>query len=184
MNTRNGTGGTSRPLTSSAAITLQVWGMAGAPQGATAVAINVTVTNSTGYGNVAVNPDGVTPSGTSNLNYVSGQTVPNMVIVPIGDDGAIRFTKQGPGQVDLIADMSGYVTTSASPSTSAGYTGTNPTRLLDTRSGIVADVGKLGAGTVLRLQVPGGDVPGGTTAVAVNLTLTDATGFGDVPAWC
>jgi hypothetical protein len=180
LDTRDGTGGTSRPLTTAAPIKLSVIGVDGVPATATAVAINVTVTNSTGYGNVAVNPDGITPSGTSNLNYAAGQTVPNLVIVPIGADGKVQFTKQGPGQVDLIADMAGYFTAA----NAAGYTSAGPTRILDTRYGIGASSAKLTSSGYIKLQVSGANgVPGNVTAVAVNLTLTDSTGFGNVVAW-
>jgi NAD-specific glutamate dehydrogenase len=44
----------------------------------------------------------------SNLNYVAGQTVPNLVIVKVGADGKINLTNSSTGTVSLIADIAGY----------------------------------------------------------------------------
>lgn len=180
LDTRYGTGGVSTPLTSTAPIRLKIAGNGSIPADVTAVAMNVTVTNSTGSGNVAVNPDGQTPSGTSNLNYSAGQTVANMVIVPVGSDGYVSFTKQGPGSVALIADVSGYYT----QTDAAGYTATSPTRILDTRNGTGGVSTPLTSTSPIKLQVAGnGSIPADITAVAVNLTLTSSTGGGNVVAW-
>jgi hypothetical protein len=180
MDTRDGTGlfGSTAKLTSAAPIALQVAGVGGIPATATAVAINLTLTNATGYGNVAATPYGA-PDTTSNLNYVAGQTVPNMVIVPIASNGYVEFQKQGPGQLDLIADATGYFTQSAAD----GFTSVDPYRALDTRNGTGSTGGQLTAINPIRLKVAGvGTVPAGVHAVAVNLTLTDSSGYGNVAA--
>ena len=180
LDTRDGTGGVSKPLTSTAPIKLKVAGNGSIPADVTAVAMNVTVTESSGSGNVAVNPDGVTPSGTSNLNYGAGQTVANMVIVPVGTDGYVSFTKQGPGSVAVIADVAGYYTQTAA----AGYTASSPTRILDTRNGTGGVSKPLTSTAPIKLKVAGnGSIPANITAVAVNLTLTSATGSGNVVAY-
>ena len=44
----------------------------------------------------------------SNLNFVAGQTIPNLVVVPVGADGSIRLFNGSGGAVDLIADVAGY----------------------------------------------------------------------------
>ena len=44
----------------------------------------------------------------SNLNFTAGQTVANLVIVPVGADGKIRLYNGSPGTVQLIADIAGY----------------------------------------------------------------------------
>jgi hypothetical protein len=63
----------------------------------------VTATRATGPGYITVWPDGTQPTS-SNLNIeYADQTVPNLVIVPVGADGAIRvFTDAG---TDLIVDV-------------------------------------------------------------------------------
>jgi len=45
----------------------------------------------------------------SNLNFVGGQAVPNLAIVPVGADGAIRLHNGSGGTVQLVADVCGYV---------------------------------------------------------------------------
>ncbi len=180
MDTRDGTGlfGSTAKLTSAAPVALRVAGVGGIPSNATAVAINLTLTNATGYGNVAATPYGA-PNTTSNLNYSAGQTVPNMVIVPIASNGYVQFQKQGPGQVDLIADATGYFTQSSAD----GFTAVDPYRALDTRNGTGSTGGQLTAGNPIRLKVAGvGTIPAGVHAVAVNLTLTDSSGYGNVAA--
>ncbi len=44
----------------------------------------------------------------SNLNFLPGQTVPNLVVAPVGIDGSVDFFNGSPGSVQLIADVAGY----------------------------------------------------------------------------
>ena len=77
--------------------------------------LNVTVTAAAGPGHATVWPSGVERPFASNLNYVVGRTVPNMVIVPIGDGGAIEFGT-GTSAAHLIADLIGWIgVTGAAP---------------------------------------------------------------------
>ena len=58
----------------------------------TAVALNVTVTEPNERASfITAYPSGQPRPTTSNLNVVPGQTVPNMVVVPVGADGAIEL---------------------------------------------------------------------------------------------
>ena len=85
---------------------LQVAGRAGVPVDASAVELNVTVTNANGAGFVTVYPCGSPRPLSSNVNYGAGSTVANSVIAKIGVDGKVCvFTQAG---VDLIVDTSGY----------------------------------------------------------------------------
>ncbi|MDQ3693016.1 MAG: right-handed parallel beta-helix repeat-containing protein [Chloroflexota bacterium] len=61
----------------------------------------------------------------------------------------------------------------------------SPVRILDTRSGLGAGPGKVGAGGTLSLQVTGrGGVPAtGVTAVALNVTVTEPTAGSFLTAW-
>ncbi|MER8046106.1 FlgD immunoglobulin-like domain containing protein [Streptomyces sp. NPDC094032] len=74
----------------------------------TAVVLNVTATNPTATGFVSVYPYGTARTAASNLNFVAGQTVPNLVVVPV-KDGKVTFYNHS-GTVDLLADMAGYYT--------------------------------------------------------------------------
>jgi hypothetical protein len=128
-----------------------------------------TETNDFG-GFVTVYPCGTRPDA-SNLNFTSGQTIPNSVIAPVSASGKVCFYVYG--RAHLLADVSGYF-----PS---GFDALTPKRLLDTRSG--DKVGELdGSGSAYELQVTGqGGVPSsGVSAVALNVTAvsTETNDFG------
>ena len=89
---------------------LQVTGVGDIPSsGVGAVAMNVTAvsTEANDFGGfVTVYPCGDVPDS-SNLNFVSGQTVPNSVIAPVSAGGKVCFYVYG--KAHLLADVSGYV---------------------------------------------------------------------------
>jgi hypothetical protein len=91
-------------------ITLSLAGRGGLPNsGIDAVAMNVTVVDgenpTTGGGYVTVYPCGKRPDA-SNLNFTSGQTIPNSVLAPVSANGTICFYVYGTAH--LLADVSGY----------------------------------------------------------------------------
>jgi hypothetical protein len=93
------------------------------PSSATAAALNITVvdgrTNDFG-GFVTVYPCGPRPD-VSNLNFVSGQTVPNSVVAPLSADGSVCLYVYG--LADLLVDISGYYDTTATNSGAQGPAG-------------------------------------------------------------
>ena len=94
---------------SAAAFELSVFGKGGLPtSGIGAVALNVTVAEAenptVGGGYVTVYPCGTRPDA-SNLNFVAGQTVPNLVIAPVSATGSVCFYVYGTAH--LLADVSG-----------------------------------------------------------------------------
>jgi hypothetical protein len=86
------------------------------PSGTKAVTLNVTATHPTAGGYITVYPDGATAPTASNLNFVPGQTVPNLVTVPV-NNGKVDFKNGSGGTVDLVADLEGYYGDSASGAT-------------------------------------------------------------------
>ncbi len=106
----------------------QVLGRGGVPaSGVGAVAVNITATGSTAESYLTVWPTGASRPTASNLNYVAGQTSPNMAIVPLGADGLISLFNFA-GSVDVVVDVLGWFPPSS------GFVGVVPARLLDTRS--------------------------------------------------
>ena len=99
-----------------------------------AVVLNVTATESSAAGFVQVAPAGaLVPGASSNLNLVqAGQTIPNLVIVPVSSSGEIDlFTQRG---THLIVDVFGWFTNgNAATSTSGLFVPMVPERVLDTR---------------------------------------------------
>ena len=91
-------------------VSLRVAGVAGVPaSGVTGVAMNVTVTQPTSFGVLNVYPDSQAQPVASNLNWIPGQTVPNMVIVQVVD-GSVDFFNNSSGTIHVVADLNGYFT--------------------------------------------------------------------------
>ncbi len=171
LDTRNGTGAPKARVGAGGTVKLKVAGVHGVPSsGVTAVTMNVTVVNPTTGGHVTVYPDGQSAPDVSNINYGAGQTIPNLVTVPV-TDGTVDLLNSA-GSVDLLADVTGYFS-----ATGSAYTATDPVRLLDTRSGLGARVGQVGPGGTVSFRVSDVDgVPAdGVTAVALNVTVTAPT---------
>jgi hypothetical protein len=84
-----------------------VAGANGIPSGATAVVANVTVTDTTGSSYLTAWPDLATRPTASDLNWVSGQTVPNLVVVALGANGKLDIFNAA-GSTDVILDVVGY----------------------------------------------------------------------------
>ncbi|MET9436170.1 hypothetical protein [Streptomyces sp. NPDC006551] len=173
MDTRSGLGVPKAKIGPGGTVTLQATGKAGIPvSGVTAVVLNVTATNATAGSFVSVYPDGTARTSASNLNFTAGQTIPNLVVVPVVN-GKVSFYNKA-GTVDLLADVSGYYTSDMAGSTFKPIT---PTRLMDTRAGLGVAQAKVGPGGVATLQVAGvsGIPVSGVTAVVLNVTATNAT---------
>ena len=156
-------------------LNLQITGANGIPVDATAVVMNVTAVLPTGTGFVTVWPRGVTQPLSSNLNFVPGDVVPNLVTVGIGSNGQVSLYQQG-GPNDLIADVVGYY----SPVVGDYFTPVTPVRALDTRVGTGAALARVGQGGEVSLQINGANsVPSNATGVVLNVTAVtpDAAGY-------
>jgi hypothetical protein len=180
LDTRNGTGAAKAKVKGGTSVSVQIEGNGSIPaSGVTAVALNLTATDTVGSGFVTAYSNTYGLGNVSNLNYSMGQTVPNAVIVPVGTDGKVEFYDGGGsgGSIDLIADVTGYFTQTAS----SGYTALPSHRLLDTRNGTGAVKAKVRAGGAVSLAIAGADggvLPAGITAVALNVTATNTAGSG------
>jgi hypothetical protein len=108
LDTRTGTGATAAPLGPSATMNLQVAGRGGVPAaGVTAVAMNVTVTGPSTASYLTVFPAGEALPLAANLNFVGGQTVPNLVTAKLGANGAVSIYNAA-GTTHVIADLAGW----------------------------------------------------------------------------
>ncbi|MEU7724481.1 hypothetical protein AB0B78_04395 [Streptomyces sp. NPDC040724] len=124
VDTRNGTGTQPGPVAGQGSFTVKV-----AQPGATAVALNVTVTNPQEAGHLTVHPAGQAAPATSNVNFTAGQTVANSVIVPVGKNGEISVRNGAWAPSDVIVELVGTYS-----SASAGaYVPVAPVRQIDTR---------------------------------------------------
>lgn len=87
---------------------LPVVGIGGVPANATAVALNVTAIGSTTGGYLSVITDGAGRTGSTGVYFGKGQTLANMVIVPV-TDGKVDFYNNT-GSVNIAVDVLGYYT--------------------------------------------------------------------------
>lgn len=78
------------------------------PVGATAIACNVTVTDTVGSGFAVVNPGLVDTIGASTINWQPGQVLANAIIVGIDDERRVTLVAGGGGAADIVVDVSGY----------------------------------------------------------------------------
>ena len=179
LDTRTGLGAPAAKLGPRGTISLQATGTGGVPEsGVSAVVLNVTVTEPTAGSFLTVSPAGEARPLASNLNYVAGQTVPNLVVVKVGAGGKVDLYNDS-GATHVVADVAGWY----GPDTGAAggrYTAVTPARILDTRVGA-----KLGPAGSLGLQVTGqGGVPqSGVSAVVLNVTVTEPTAISFLTAW-
>ncbi|MGP3683945.1 PKD domain-containing protein [Streptomyces sp. IBSNAI002] len=170
LDTRNGIGQEKGKLHAYGSTSLKIRGNGSIPDDVTAVVLNLTVTNTTSSGHILAWGTGHDRPRTSSVNYDAGETVPNLVIMPVGRDGYVNLDNRGWESVDLIADVTGYFTTSAS----SGYTSLPPTRFVDTRTGQGSAKAQVAGQGSFGVQMTGvGGVPKGATAVSLNVTVTD-----------
>ena len=158
-------------------LVLQVADRGGVPATDVAAAtLNVTATEPDFAGFVTAYPCDRDRPTASNLNFVAGQTVPNLVTVRLSAAGTLCLFTSAP--THLVADIAAWY----SVSSAQGYHELAPQRILDTREPIgVPTAGKLPGGQTLILQVAdrSGVPTGGALAVTMNVTVTepDAAGF-------
>ncbi|MGR4881392.1 hypothetical protein ACIPUC_18570 [Streptomyces sp. LARHCF249] len=170
LDTRSGIGAAKAKVPARGKARLKVGGNGSIPTGVTAVVLNVTVTNATQAGHVTVFGSGHEQPITSNVNFEAGQTVPNLVIVPVGKDGYVELFNGGWESIDLLADVTGYFTRSAA----SGYTSMTPARFVDSREGLGTAKGQVAGQAVFSTQISGlRGVPQGISAVALNVTVTN-----------
>jgi fibronectin type III domain protein len=171
LDTRAGAG----PLEAGATLNVQVLGQGGVPaSGVSAVTLNVTVTDTTAPSFLTVWPAGLPLPLASNLNWIPGKTVPNLVEVAVGAGGQISLYN-GFGAVDLVLDVEGYVTMPAAVPPPAGlFNPVVPNRVLDTRYGNGAPAAQVCAGQTISVKIAGtlGIPSSGVGAVALNVTVT------------
>ncbi len=137
------------------------------PAGATAAVLNVTASAPTSAGYLEVYPTGAAPTTpTSNVNFVAGETVANLVTVPLSASGSISVLNFA-GTTAVDVDVEGFYSAAG-----AGlYNPVSPVRVAGT-----AAVGTpIAANAAVPVTVTGGTIPTSASAVVVNLTAAGGT---------
>ncbi|HEX5120275.1 MAG TPA: S53 family peptidase [Pseudonocardiaceae bacterium] len=186
LDTRSANGvTTTTPIGAGKHVALQVTGRGGVPAtGVTGVILNVTATAPTQSSFLTVYPDGAAQPTVSNLNFTPGETIPNLVVVPVGGNGKVDIFNHV-GTTHALADVEGYFT---SDGTGLKFHASAPHRLLDTRIGEGVATGQkspIGAGATLGLPINDVDGAGnlgplataGGAVLNVVVTAPTATSF-------
>ena len=163
---------------------VQITGLGGVPaNGVAAVVINLTVTETGGVGFVRVTPSGSTGTVSSLNVEAAGQTLPNLVTVPVSADGKIDVFSQS--STHVVIDVFGYYTAAAA-ATAGRFVAVDPNRVLDTRSAVgVPGTSIVPANGQIDVQIAGtpGVPPSGVAAVVLNVTATATLNSGYVSVW-
>ncbi len=184
FDTRIGHGVRAGKLAADEAVDLAVAGAVGVPVGATAVVMNLGVTEAENAGFLRLTPKGAQSATTSNVNFFAGDTVPNLVVCQLGTDGMVTLDGAGHAK-HAFGDVFGYF----SAGDSGGDSGARmqplvPARALDTRDGTGVTLGPIGPQRTLDLQISGRNgVPSNATAVVINVAATNVTAPSYVSVW-
>jgi len=165
-------------LAGDATVSLLVRGTNGIPTTASAVVFNLTVTEPTRIGYITAYASGSKRPDASNLNFNAGQTVPNLVTVPIGADGRVTLLNRSFGRSHLIADVAGYYL-GGTPTATGAFKATGPSRILDTRPSAAVR-----PDSTVSFQIAGTTgIPANVLGAVFNLTVVAPPSIGYITAY-
>ncbi|TXH41446.1 MAG: hypothetical protein E6Q90_11685 [Actinobacteria bacterium] len=184
LDTRPAQGGTGslapaeQRVMSVAAATARGGGGPVVPQGALAVAVNLTVPNPPARGHLRVMPgDAASLTDASAVNFRAGESIANGQTARIAADRTLKLYNGAAAEVDAVVDVTGYflpVSAATAPQLSGGlFTAVEPARVYD--SAAASGLTPPGASTRVDLAAA---VPPGATAAAYNLTVVGPAGAG------
>jgi Cysteine-rich secretory protein family len=142
--------------------------------GASAAALNLTVTEPSNGGYITVWPCDQAQPNASSLNFGPGETVANMAITKVAGNGEVCLFASVP--THLLADLQGTYSGSGAQLVAA-----DPRRAVDTRTGVGGKYGLMPADTRQPLAVnlkQLGRVAGNANGVVMNITVTSPMGGG------
>lgn len=185
LDTRSGIGAPIAPVAARGSVTVPIAGRGAVPAATdvAAVCLTLTVTQPRASGYLSARPTGGGVTGTSTLNFSTGQTLANSALVALGAGGQLTVDNIAGGSSQVIVDVTGY-TLSGTATEPGSVVGLRPARLIDTRSGIgtpkapVAPGASIVVGTLGRAGLP----LAGVAAVVLNLTATATTNSGYLAA--
>ena len=168
LDTRTGEGG-SRRIAAGGQIAVQITGRGEVPVGATAAVLSVVAVDPGSAGFLTTFPCTPTRPTASTVNFVARQIVANTTIATLSASGQLCIYAHA--ATDVIVDVTGWL----GRDMGSKFNTYGPTRIMDTRVGL-GGATRLRAGGTVRLALPA--LPAGTTAVALNVTSTAASGPG------
>jgi hypothetical protein len=156
-------------------------GMAGVPDDADAVILNVTATAGSSSSNLRLWPTGLPVPLVSSLNWQAGWSIANAVTVKVGEGGQVSVYNNN-GTADVVIDLVGYFKTG----TGASFHPIEPQRIQDSRPG--AQVGSHAtrwSGPETRaVPVTGiAGVPQNASSVMLNVAVSSTTASSNLRVW-
>jgi hypothetical protein len=178
VDTRLGLGGRSTRLGAGGKHTFQISGRGEVPaSGVGAVALNITVTQTTAPSYLSVYPADVALPDISNLNYGADTTRANQVIVRLSSDGRITVFNAA-GSTHVIIDVVGYYD-GVEVGEEGRFVPLEPYRGIDTRvDSPFEGTGSLPPESMLLVLMPDE-----ASAYVMNITVTGTLGAGFVTAF-
>jgi hypothetical protein len=155
-------------LDAGAVLDVEVHPRCGVPSSATSIAVTLTAIAPDDRGYLTLWPAGTPRPLTSSLNYAAGNTIGNLRLVALAEDG--RFSVFSRSTVDVVVDVTGSFRPVVGATSSGRFVPVEPRRLVDTRTS--------------RRPVPGSsvlvdpEVPDDAVAVAVTVATTGSSGPG------
>jgi serine protease len=143
-----------------------------------AVMMNVTVTGPTAPSYLTIWPNGFALPNASSLNFVPGQTVPNLVVAPVGADGSVNIFNFA-GTTEVIVDIVGLFENGTVAIVDGQYEAVQPFRALDTR----ITSAPVGPGQTVSLDVRTIGVPDDASVLMMNVTAVTPTAAGYVTVY-
>ena len=174
-------------------VDLALAGVGPVPAGATAVAVNITSTDSVASSYIQAVPYLRVAFGTSSTINIAnaGSIKPNFAIVPVGAEGKISIYSVPGG--NIVVDVLGYFDPTGATAAAGRFVAIDPVRSLDTRTADLVPAGwspHRPNGESVVVPTPASVPSSGVSALVLNVTATDgaAPGFlraeptGTVPA--
>ncbi|MEV6636336.1 hypothetical protein AB0M54_36880 [Actinoplanes sp. NPDC051470] len=185
LNTLNGTGTTKGQRGPQSITPFQVLGVGGVPTtNVKAVFVNITTKAPTEVTFLTLfRSELATRPGVQHVNVAAGDNLSNSAIVEVGADGKLKLYNSV-GKIDVIVDVLGYFTTITGAAGPGGFVPVPSTpTVLSTAAGIgVPSPGLVPAGGTISVNLLGGVVPAGSTAVFLDLQTNRATADGWIGA--
>ncbi len=171
------------PIGALAPRSLKIAGLYSVPANATSVVLNVTAVAPTAAGSITVYPKGTSKPATKNINFASGQTISNTVIVKLGtgvvaNAGYISIANSA-GSTNVIVDVVGYFSSTA---TGSRYFTKTAVRTFNTADGTGGSLAKIGAGATVKLTIAGrSGIPStGVKAILMNVSASGRSAAGGI----
>jgi surface antigen len=178
LDTRTGLAVPKARLAAGGTLNLVVTGKAGVPTtGAGSVLLDVSASGASAGGWLTTWSKGATRPGTPQVRYETGGASTGLVQAKIGTGGAVSIFSSA--QTDVMVDIVGWLPAEGD------QVAVNPTRILDSETGLGVAKGRLAAGAAPLIKVTGraGVPTSGVKAVVASVTAGSPTAAGYLTAY-